>query len=755
MSQTETTTKIDLISPDVCITKTERFDVDFVKQLIDNPNILKEEKDKLKRILKERVRGNELDIVYKLGKNCKHEYLGRLCSLRGLGLQNLQKDIRAALTSELYWDIDMVNAQPTILKQYCEKNGFVCNLLKLYIDKREEILSNLCEVLNIKRWEAKEKVTSILFGGSILGLPTWFEEFNEEIKKIQRCIWDKNYEKLRFVRHQSNHLGKAMAYILQTEERECLLAIDRSLSKRGRTMDVYMHDGGLVRKQENEEFFPKGLIEEIEKDVLKDTGYKINLLIKEIKTSFSKQELDEIPSGIIINDAFAARKFAEIYKEIIYDSGVVWVFDKSTGIWSCDESHIARVITNCGDKLVFKQIVGNGIISKNDYSGNVKNTKNLMIKLPDILPKRDGYMLSKIKSDIGKLLFTDGIYDFKTGIFTLGFDPNIVFNYSMPRPFPKKEQDKINFIRKISFDDAFADEGNRDTLLHNLMRASIGDFRKKMTIGLGFTNSGKGMLTQLVRTSFGSYCSTFNGNSLIGNYDNGDSAKKNGWILNIVNSRFAFSSEIQVDEKNNICIDGNLLKSVVSGGDEIKARLLHKNDRNVINKSTLFVFANDMPKVSPIDDGIRDRAQVINWSYSYVNEPRKIHEKKCDPELSKLYNQTEYGDAFFWLMVEEFEKWKQVNFEEPKVPDCVLQGRDDILPTIDIQEVIEERFIITKNPEDFVPFTQIISWLKENGVKDSTNKIGRELTALGLNILIKSIDRKSIKGRTGIKELIE
>ena len=35
---------------------------------------MKEERDKLKRMIKERVKGNELDIVYKLGKNCKHEF---------------------------------------------------------------------------------------------------------------------------------------------------------------------------------------------------------------------------------------------------------------------------------------------------------------------------------------------------------------------------------------------------------------------------------------------------------------------------------------------------------------------------------------------------------------------------------------------------------------------------------------------------------------------------------------------------------
>jgi phage/plasmid-associated DNA primase len=378
-----------------------------------------------------------------------------------------------------------------------------------------------------------------------------------------------------------------------------------------------------------------------------------------------------------------------------------------------------------------------------------------MIKLPDVLPKKDGFMLSKSHSDIGKLLFTNGIYDFYTGQFTEGFDSSVVFRNAMPRAFSKKDQEKVDFIRNISFNESFEDADTRDLLLHNLMRASIGDFRrKKMTVGLGFTNSGKGMLTQLVRTSFGSYASSFNGNSMIGSFDGNESSRKIGWVSDICNSRFAFSSEIQVDEKNRICIDGNILKNLVSGGDEMKSRRLYENDRTIINKSSLFILANDMPRISPVDDAIRNRVQVVNWSYSYVDEPKKSYERQCKPELSNLYKQDEYGNAFFWLMVEEFEKWKVNGFAEPKTPECVIQGRDDLLPVVDIEEVLLQKYEITKNPEDTIPAKEIIQWLKDNEVKDSDQKIGRELTALGLTILTKTVNRRTIKVRVGLKERV-
>jgi hypothetical protein len=287
------TTKME-VSPDISLSKTELFDVEFAKQLSAHPQILKEEKEKLKRMIKERVKGNELDITYKLGKNCKHEFLGRFCSLRGLGLQNLQKDIRSAIAQEFYWDLDMINAQPTLLKQYCEKNGFVCTNLKKYIDDREELLTELEDVLGIQRWESKQKIVSILFGGSPSGLTNWFEtDFTEEIRRIQGNIWDKNFEKLRFVRQQPNHLGKAMAYILQTEERICLMAMDKSISKHGRSMDVLMHDGGLIRKKDKETSFPKHLIPEIEKDIKQETGYDVKLIVKPMKTSFVRENQED------------------------------------------------------------------------------------------------------------------------------------------------------------------------------------------------------------------------------------------------------------------------------------------------------------------------------------------------------------------------------------------------------------------------------------------------------------------------------
>jgi hypothetical protein len=56
-----------------------------------------------------------------LGKDYASSGVGRVYVANVLGLQGFSKDIRNALAAGLYWDVDMVNAHPTILVQLCQK----------------------------------------------------------------------------------------------------------------------------------------------------------------------------------------------------------------------------------------------------------------------------------------------------------------------------------------------------------------------------------------------------------------------------------------------------------------------------------------------------------------------------------------------------------------------------------------------------------------------------------------------------------
>lgn len=310
MDASPTQTKL----PDTTVSKTCIFDVDFAKQLVNNKKISKVDRDKLVRILKERKRGNELDTFYKLGKYAKHEYLGRWCELRGFGLQTLQGDIRSALAQKYYIDVDMVNAQPTILTQYCYERGWSTSALSTYVQNREELLKEVCDTLQVERYEAKKRIVSILFGGSATGLPDFFvNELEPEMRKIGLNIYRENKPLFKSWVKESepNYVARAMSYILQTEERKCLEALDKALAKRGRSMDVYIHDGGLVRKRDDEATLSDELLRELEQDIADTTGYQMKLAVKPMVTTYEKEPLSE--------DAYALMKteFEQEYMKLM------------------------------------------------------------------------------------------------------------------------------------------------------------------------------------------------------------------------------------------------------------------------------------------------------------------------------------------------------------------------------------------------------------------------------------------------------
>ena len=285
-----TTTDTELmLSPDTSITKTEVFDVDFARWIVENKSIPKDDRMLVSRYLKNRVRGNEHDTTYKLGKHCKGEFLGRFCAIRSESLQCFPRDIRNALAHKYYWDIDMINAQPTLLVQLCEKNGWVCDALKRYVEQREELLTLICDTCTIERWEAKDRVVAMLFGGGVdSSMPDFFrEDFYTEMRAIMKNNWTAG--SFKWLEKQPNHHGKAIAYTLQTEERKCLLAIDKALAKKKRSLDVLIHDGGLVRKKPTETAFPEPILREVEKEVLTETGYKISLAVKPMTTSLEME----------------------------------------------------------------------------------------------------------------------------------------------------------------------------------------------------------------------------------------------------------------------------------------------------------------------------------------------------------------------------------------------------------------------------------------------------------------------------------
>ena len=95
---------------------------------------------------------------------------------------------------------------------------------------------------------------------------------------------------------------------------------------------------------------------------------------------------------------------------------------------------------------------------------------------------------------------------------------------------------------------------------------------KRFFFGLGSGNSGKSTLVKAYTSSFGGLIGTFNAENIsYKDNNNSDEAASMRWVLLLRHSRIIFSNEIKADVKLN----GNFIKKLSSGGDELLARQLY------------------------------------------------------------------------------------------------------------------------------------------------------------------------------------
>lgn len=296
---THTQTLLSLWTPDMSFTKEEIIDVDVLSVLSKSDDLSADDHAKLRAVKRKLVRGRYLDSTYKLGKNIKaeDENLGRLCVLRGLGLQALPRQIRSALAQANYWDVDIVSCHPTLAVQLCEKYGITCPNQKHFVENRTQFREELADHLQVEEGRVKERINALYFGyeSACNGMPEFFRTLQKEIVQARDLIinhpdWS---EQVKFLKGKENRAGRSFSYILQTIERSCLLELDRSATRNKRSLDVYIHDGGLIRKVECEKTFPDALLRTFEMDIERTTGYKVKLAVKPLTTDLEVSQTND------------------------------------------------------------------------------------------------------------------------------------------------------------------------------------------------------------------------------------------------------------------------------------------------------------------------------------------------------------------------------------------------------------------------------------------------------------------------------
>lgn len=292
-----------------CIILSERIDKRKLSYIHNHlqmvlPNIdectFKSQKTILLKILKNLNSKQELSVKYKQ----KYDFGRYFCNN---GLQSMKKVIRHTVAGEFYYDIDMVNAHPVLLKHYCDTKEVDCKYLTEYIRERECILNDLIELHGISRDDAKTAILSVLNGDKIdLTQSTeWFINFQTEMQNIHTFIYDnEEYYKSRANESKGakywNLKGTVCNYVMLNLENTVLMYMYDLLERECVKVDTLVFDGLMIRKNSIKQKDLEILLAKLESFILKDLKIPIRLSIKPMDCIFDVPD-DYIDTDFMFN----------------------------------------------------------------------------------------------------------------------------------------------------------------------------------------------------------------------------------------------------------------------------------------------------------------------------------------------------------------------------------------------------------------------------------------------------------------------
>jgi hypothetical protein len=277
----------DYCEPNYPLVKTEYFDEDNLKALLNDIRFAKADRRRLTEYNKHRQSGSKILVEYRLARGCEENGLGRLFPNDGIGLQAFRFDIRNPLTKKNYWDTDMENAHYCIAERWCDRLDLPHQKITAYIQHREAWLLRVSD----HRKKAKTEFLKILYGGNLKlyrddyddveegefkkeGMK-FLKELSVEVKALADKIWDTHpqFHKLKIGADKTPMIKKPnpkatlMSLIFQTDERKILMFYAFLLREKfGRNMGIFIHDGGEVERLDTAEpEMPKAIMAECSK----------------------------------------------------------------------------------------------------------------------------------------------------------------------------------------------------------------------------------------------------------------------------------------------------------------------------------------------------------------------------------------------------------------------------------------------------------------------------------------------------------
>jgi hypothetical protein len=202
----------------------------------------------------------------------------------------------------------------------------------------------------------------------------------------------------------------------------------------------------------------------------------------------------------------------------------------------------------------------------------------------------------------------------------------------------------------------------------------------------------------------------------------------------ISGTRLVWSNEIRtLSPKGETYIDGNLIKGIASGGDELEVRGQCENPYSVRREFTMFLNCNDLPPVRP---SIENTFLRVKFPNKYIDdEPVLPNEKKSDPDLKDDLQLPAFADGMMWFILEEYigylhsgQKFRPIPEVKSKTEDANEAEGEDLIDAL------------SKNFEFAPPFSSALDeciksgfLVKPQAVKDVLQDLKKQGSLMGVS----------------------
>lgn len=420
-------------------------------------------------------------------------------------------------------------------------------------------------------------------------------------------------------------------------------------------------------------------------------------------------------------------KILKIYDgAIVYCQKKLYSYNFEKGYWDIGASNIIRLLG----------IIEQYLYTDEDHKKSYGSTAPFIKRIFDMLEaycQDDKWLENNASSSLYKLLFTNGIWDFKLQKL-IPFDKKIVFFTHINDKWKDTEKIKnyAKQVKELIFKNVFIEPNKPDTInvcdyiISSYARALAGHITSKLFFMLlGSADSGKGVLTDALQAAFSLFVGIFNADGLKVSDCNDDSAR-NRWALKLRFTRIIISNEISM----HINIDVNYLKRLSSGGDTLVARTLFQDEEYFKPHFTLFLNANDILELKPYDESVKTRFRYVQMPYRFVSKPNNEREKQADDNIKNMCTETWFKRGLRYLLC--VEGWKYFVDNSSYIPQTILNNREEYGEDSNLKRIIEKEYEITGNVADRVPIDIIKQFIKSQGIIISSNALKKQFEIIGI-----------------------